>query len=141
MYRPWSWLAGSYPHPTGTDEEPESFKPYPDLHFDRVSADRARFVNYWYRNYQFAPEEVIPGYATHQTERSRNLPAIDRHRPAAEMIYTRYRPRDWDYLGYRYSFFSAIATGGWNIVVDMIPARDPEEARHFSAADEAWIHN
>lgn len=139
MYGPWSWLAGSYPHPTGTDEQPESFKPYPDLHFDRVSADRARFVNYWYRNYQFAPEEIIPGYATHQTERSRNLPAADGKRPEPEMMYTRYRARDWDYLGYRYSFLSSIATGGWNNVVDMIPARDPEEASHFSAADKTWI--
>lgn len=139
VYGPWSWLAGSYPHPTGTDEQPESFKPYPDLHFDRVSADRARFVNYWYRNYQFAPEEVIPGYATHQTERSRAVPATDGGRPESEMMYTRYRPRDWDYLGYRYSFLSSIATGGWNNVVDMIPARDPEEARHFSADDKAWI--
>lgn len=141
LYGPWSWLAGSYPHPTGTDEQPESFKPYPDLHFDRVSADRARFVNYWYRNYQFAPEEVIPGYATHQTERSRNLPAVDGKRPEPEMMYTRYRPRDWDYLGYRYSLLSSIATGGWNNVVDMIPSRDPEEARYFSAADKTWIRN
>jgi hypothetical protein len=139
LYGPWSWLAGSYPHPTGTDEQPESFKPYPDLHFDRVSADRTRYVNYWYRNYQFAPEEVIPGYATHQTERSRDLPATHDRHPEAEMMYTRYRPRDWDYLGYRYSFLSSIATGGWNNVVDMIPARDPEEARHFSAADKEWI--
>jgi hypothetical protein len=141
MYGPWSWLAGSYPHPTGTDEQPESFKPYPDLHFDRVSADRARFVNYWYRNYQFAPEEIIPGYATHQTERSRNLPAVDGKPPQSEMMYTRYRPRDWDYLGYRYSFLSSIATAGWNNVVDMIPARDPEEARHFSTGDKEWIRN
>ena len=140
VYGPWSWLAGNYPHPTGTDEQPESFKPYPDLHFDRVSADRTRFVNYWYRNYQFAPEEVIPGYATHQTERSRSLPAVDGH-PGSEMMYTRYRPRDWDYLGYRYSFLSSIATAGWNNVVDMIPARDLEEARHFSASDKAWIRN
>ena len=138
-FGPWSWLAGSYPHPTGNDEQPESFKPYPDLHFDRVSGDRARFVNYWYRNYQFAPEEIIPGYATHQTERSRNLPAADDHGPKTEMMYTRYRPRDWDYLGYRYSFISSIATGGWNNVVDMIPARDPEEFDHFSAEDKAWI--
>jgi hypothetical protein len=141
MYGPWSWLAGNYPHPTGTDEQPESFKPYPDLHFDRVSADRARFVNYWYRNYQFAPEEIIPGYATHQTERSRNLPSVDDKPPRREMMYTRYRPRDWDYLGYRYSFLSSIATAGWNNVIDMIPARDPEEFRHFSAADKAWIRN
>lgn len=140
-YGPWSWLAGSYPHPTGTDEQPESFKPYPDLHFDRVSADRTRFVNYWYRNYQFAPQEVIPGYATHQTERSRSLPAADGQRPKAEMMYTRFKPRDWDYLGYRYSFLSSIATGGWNNVVDMIPARDDEEWRHFSAGDKTWIRN
>ncbi len=141
VYGPWSWLAGSYPHPTGTDEQPESFKPYPDLHFDRVSADRTRFVNYWYRNYQFAPQEVIPGYATHQTERSRNLPAVDGRRPEPEMMYSRYRPRDWDYLGYKYSFLSSIATGGWNNVVDMIPARDPEEFKNFSAADKAWIRD
>ena len=141
LYGPWSWLAGSYPHPTGNDEQPESFKPYPDLHFDRVSADRARFVNYWYRNYQFAPEEVIPGYATHQTERSRNLSGDDGRRLGVEMMYTRYKPRDWDYLGYRYSFISSIATGGWNNVVDMIPARNSEEAKAFSAEDKAWIRD
>jgi hypothetical protein len=139
QYGPWIWLAGNYPHPTGTDEQPESFKPFPDLHFDRVSADRTRFVNYWYRNYQFAPEQVIPGYATHQTERSRNLPTVKNGRPQSETIYTRYRPRDWDYLGFKYSFISSIASGGWNNVVDMIPARDPEEARYFSAEDKEWI--
>ena len=139
LFGPWSWLAGSYPHPTGNDEQPESFKPYPDLHFDRVSADRARFVNYWYRNYQFAPEEIIPGYATHQTERSRALPDVKGDQQQAEMMYTRFKPRDWDYLGYRYSFISSIATGGWNNVVDMIPARDPEEDRYFSVEDKAWI--
>ena len=144
MYGPWSWLAGSYPHPTGTDEQPESFKPYPDLHFDRVSADRTRFVNYWYRNYQFAPTEVIPGYATHQTERTMNVPPdseTNGHPQETKMMYTRYLPRDWDYLGFRYSFLSSIGTGGWNNVVDMIPARDSEEAKHFSAADKAWIRD
>jgi len=135
-------VAGSYPHPTGNDEQAESFKPYPDLHFDRVSADRTRFVNYWYRNYQFAPAEVIPGYATHQVERLVNIPADNEtvdDPPKEEMIYTRYRPRNWDYLGYRYSFLSSIATGGWNNVVNMIPARDLEEWKHFSAADKTWI--
>jgi len=139
MFGPWTWLAGSYPHPTGNDEQAESFKPYPDLHFDRVSADRARFVNYWYRNYQFAPEEIIPGYATHQTERSRNVAGAGGKRQSVEMMYTRYRPRDWDYLGYKYSFISSIATGGWNNVVDMIPARDTAEAKDFSEDDKAWI--
>ena len=140
LYGPWSWLAGSYPHPTGNDEQAESFKPYPDLHFDRVSADRTRFVNYWYRNYQFAPQEVIPGYATHQTERSRNTVGADGRR-VQEMMYSAYRQRDWDYLGYRYSFLSSIATGGWNNVVDMIPARDAAEYKYFSEEDKAWIRN
>jgi hypothetical protein len=140
-YGPWSWLAGNYPHPTGNDEQAESFKPYPDLHFDRVSANRMRFVNYWYRNYQFAPEEVIPGYATHQTERSRNIPNENGSGYKEETIYTSYRPRDWDYLGYQYSFISSIAAGGWNNVVNMIPGRDLEEAKLFSSADKAWIRD
>lgn len=143
-YGPWSWLAGSYPHPTGNDEQPESFLPYPDLHFDRVSADRARYVNYWYRNYQFAPSEVVPGYATHQTERSVNIPPdkeTSGHPQEVKTLYTAYRRRDWDYLGFRYSFLSSIATAGWNNVVNMIPARDMEEYKHFSAADKAWIRD
>jgi len=141
-YGTWSWLAGSYPHPTGNDEQAESFQPFPDLHFDRVSANRERFVNYWYRNYQFAPEELIPGYATHQTERAMNVSEVngtDRREQTVKMMYTAFRQRDWDYLGYRYSFISSIATGGWNNVVNMIPARDREEFLHFSTSDKSWI--
>jgi hypothetical protein len=142
MYGPWTWLGGTYPHPTGQDEQPESFTPYPDLHFDRVSADRTRFVNYWYRNYQFAPAEIIPGYMTHQTERNINIPpdaVSGGHPQRAEQVYTEVRDPDWDYLGYRYSVISSIGTGGWNNVMDMIPVRNPEEFRHFSSADKAWI--
>jgi hypothetical protein len=141
-FGPWSWLAGSYPHPTGNDEQPESFVPYPDLHFDRVSANRTRFVNYWYRNYQFAPIEVVPGYMTHQTERSINLPPDDVSggKPQRqEVVYTTYRARDWDYLGYRYSVISSIATAGWNNLTNMLPARDIEEFTHFAESDKAWI--
>ncbi len=142
LYGPWIWLAGTYPHPTGQDEQPESFVPYPDLHFDRVSADRTRYVNFWYRNYQFAPSEIVPGYATHQTERSRNVPAdaeTGGHPQTVEEVHTAFRLRDWDYLGFRYSFLSSIGTGGWNNVVDMIPARDTEEFKHFSEQDKQWI--
>jgi hypothetical protein len=141
MYGPWGWLAGNYPHPTGNDEQPESFAPYPDLHFDRVSADRTRFVNYWYRNYQFAPQEIIPGYMTHQTPRNRNIAAKRGGKPVdeSELVYTRFRPRDWDYLGFKYSVLSSIATGGWNNVFDMIPGRDTQEFNHFSESDKAWI--
>jgi hypothetical protein len=142
-YGPWSWLAGSYPHPTGNDEQAESFTPYPDLHFDRVSADRTRFVNYWYRNYEFAPHEIVPGYMTHQTPRNRNMAATEspEQKEVAEIVYTPFRRRDWDYLGYRYSVLSSIATGSWNNVVNMIPARDLAEFEDFSAADKSWIRN
>ena len=116
-FGPWSWLAGNYPHPTGNDEQPESFVPYPDLHFDRVSANRTRFVNYWYRNYQFAPTEIVPGYMTHQTERNINLPADAAAAvtpQGREIMYTTYTSPDWDYLGYRYSVISSISNRGWN---------------------------
>jgi len=43
-YGPWTWLGGSYPHPTTTDEQPGSFKNFPDLHFSRVSGDRQRWA-------------------------------------------------------------------------------------------------
>jgi hypothetical protein len=141
LYGPWSWLAGNYPHPTGNDEQPESFTPFPDLHFDRVSGDRVRFVNYWYRNYQFAPEEIIPGYMTHQTPRNMNLPVVrdSNDELRSTTVYSNFRARDWDYLGFKYSVLSSIATGGWNNVVDMIPGRDLEEFRNFSETDKKWI--
>jgi hypothetical protein len=142
MYGPWGWLAGNYPHPTGNDEQAESFTPYPDLHFDRVSADRTRFVNYWYRNYEFAPHELVPGYMTHQTPRNRNVAVHDSDpKEVAETVYTPFRRRDWDYLGYQYSVLSSIATGSWNNVMDMIPGRDLAEFQHFSAADKQWIRD
>ena len=131
-YGPWTWLAGSYPHPTSTDEQPESFNAFPDLKLDRVSADRERYTAYWYRNYEFAPSEIVPGFITHQTPRNDDTG----HMPAGP-----FRRRDWDYLGWRYSLLSSIAAGGWNNVINMIPARDPEEFRNFSDADKQWFRH
>ena len=139
-YGPWTWLAGNYPHPTGNDEQPESFVPYPDLHFDRVSADRMRFVNYWYRNYQFTPETIMPGFAFHQTERSINITGAH-GTIEPRLIQTSFRTRDWDQLGFRYSLLSSIATAGWNNVINMIPARDPQEVRAFRRSDLQWIRH
>ena len=68
-YGPWSWLAGSYPHPTSTDEQPQSFVPFPDLHFDRASANRTRYTNYRFRIRDYCPAWLMPGYMTHQTPR------------------------------------------------------------------------
>ena len=139
-YGPWSWLAGSYPHPTSDDEQPETFVPFPDLHFDRVSADRQRYTAYRYRMYDFAPSEIVPGYITHQTPRSDDSGRMpERRTDDRGTVLLPLRARDWDYLGWRYSLLSSIATGGWNNVINMIPARDPEEDRHFSEADRRWF--
>ena len=142
QYGPWSWLAGSYPHPTANDEQPESFVPFPDLHFDRVSADRQRYTAYRYRMYDFAPNEIVPGYMTHQTPRNDDSGRMpERRTDDRGTVLLPLRARDWDYLGWRYSVLSSIATGGWNNVLNMIPARDPAEDRAFSEADRSWFRS
>jgi len=139
LYGPWSWLAGTYPHPTFNDEQPESFVPFPDLHFSRVSADRERYTAYHYRNYEFAPSELVPGYMTQQTSRSDETGEMPSMRtPDRGVVLKRFRARDWDYLGWKYSVISSIAVGGWNNVIDLVPARDLAEYRAFSEADRRW---
>ena len=140
LYGPWSWLAGSYPHPTYSDEQPESFVPFPDLHFDRVSANRERYTAYRFRNHDFAPSEIVPGFIGHQTPRhddSGRMPG-EQTRDRG-VVLTSLRARDWDWLGWRYSLLSSIAVAGWNNVLNMIPARDPEEYRNFPPEDAAWL--
>ncbi len=138
LYGPWSWLAGNYPHPTANDEQPESFAPFPDLHFDRVSANRERYTAYRYRNYEFAPSEIVPGYMTHQTSRSDDRGEMPEAVVGNDTLPIRFRARDWDYLGWRYSVLSSIAVAGWNNVLDMIPARDSAEQANFRADDIRW---
>lgn len=129
-FGPWTWLAGSYPHPTMTDEQPESFTAFPDLHTDRVSADRQRFAAWTYRVERFTPPETTPGFMTHQSERSDEKDVMRRDR---------FRPRDWDCLGWKYSVLSSIGTAPFNHVIDFIPARDPEEFKALSDEDKAWF--
>jgi hypothetical protein len=139
LYGPWSWLAGSYPHPTFNDEQPESFVPFPGLHFSRVSADRQRYTAYRYRNYEFAPSEIVPGFITHQTPRLDDTGDMPQVKTERDIVLTRFRARDWDYLGWRYSLLSSIATAGWNNVLNVIPARDLDEYRHFPEEDRRWF--
>jgi hypothetical protein len=138
-YGPWSWLAGSYPHPTAEDEQPESFNSFPDLKLDRVSADRERYTAYRYRNYEFAPSEIVPGFITHQTPRNDDTGHMPSRATETDEIVQPFRRRDWDYLGWRYSLLSSIAVAGWNNVIDMIPARDPAEFQHFSEEDRKFF--
>ena len=126
----WTWLAGSYPHPTSTDEQPESFKAFPDLHTDRVSADRERYTAYWYRMINMAPPEVTPGFITHQTQRYTSTGGAPR---------TDFRTRDWDLLGWKFSLFSTIGVAPFNLVMNMIPAKDISEYNALSATDKQFI--
>jgi hypothetical protein len=128
---PWTWLGGSYPHPTTTDEQPGSFENFPDLHFSRVSGDRQRWATWYFHMEQFTPWELVPGYMTHQTPRNDAKGQCVRDRP--------FHVRDWDVLGWRYSVISSIATAPFNHVVDLLPARDETEFKHFLPAEQQWL--
>ncbi len=129
-FGPWTWLGGSYPHPSLTDEQPESFKAFPDLHTDRVSADRQRFAAWTYSVERLTPPEIMPGFITHQSERNDDKEVMRRDR---------FRPRDWDVLGWKYSLLSSIGTAPFHHVVNFIPARDAEEFAALSEEDKAWF--
>jgi hypothetical protein len=128
----WTWLAGTYPHPLVSDEQPESFPAFPDLHWSRVSADRQRRSAWYFRQECFTPVEIIPGYMTHQTPRLNEK---------GECPRDRFRPADWDLLGWKYSVISTIATAPFNLVVNFLPARDEREFKAFSAADQKWFRD
>lgn len=128
----WTWLAGSYPHPLASDEQPGSFPAFSDLHFDRVSADRQRSAAWHYRMVNFVPPEIMPGYITHQTQR------ID---PTKSLRRDRFRATDWDYLGWRYSLISSVGTAPFNHVINFLPARDEAEFRLFPEADKKWFRD
>jgi len=109
----------------------QSFNAFPDLSWDRVSADRQRYAAWWYRMTQFTPVQLIPGYMTHQTERFNR---------DGKLMRTPFRIRDWDYMGWKYSVLSAIGTGPFNLVMNYIPARDTNEVKYFSNKDKQWLH-
>ena len=131
-FGPWTWVAGSYPHPLASDEQPQSFRSFPDLHWSRASADRQRYMGWWYRVQCLAPVEIMPGYMTHQTMRND---------AKGRMLRTRYRTRDFDLLGWKYSVISSIATAPVNHVVNYLPARDEAEYEHFAEADRRWLRD
>ncbi len=126
-----TWLAGTYPHPTMSDEQPGSFNPFPDLSTDRISADRQRYVAHRLMVRDFTPIEILPGFITHQTQRS------DANRV---MRRDTYRQRDWDYLGWKYSIISTIATAPFNLVINYLPARDTAELNNFSPESQAFFN-
>jgi len=126
----WTWLAGTYPHPMMSDEQPGSFNAIADLSTDRVNGARQRYIAWRLMTRDFCPVEILPGFITHQTQRG------DAER---KMRRDHYRTRDWDYLGWKYSLLSSIATAPFNHVVNYIPARDIDEFKFFSDEDKAFF--
>jgi hypothetical protein len=126
----WTWLAGTYPHPLMTDEQPGSFNAFPDLSTDRVTAGRQRWVAWRLMTRDFTPVEIRPGFITHQTQRSDSKEVMRRDK---------YRTRDWDYLGWKFNIISSIATDPFNHVVNYLPARDTQEFNAFSQADQDFF--
>lgn len=129
-FGPWTLVAGTYPHPFGGDEQPGSFRARADLHTDRLSADHVRQVNWNFRMRSFLPVEITPGYFTHQTQRSDEKGTMRRDP---------WRRADWDYLGWKYSVISSLATAPFNHVANFLPARDTAEFKAFSKADQQWL--
>lgn len=133
------WVAGkSYAEPLMSDEQPASWKFYePDLHTDRLAANRQREVAWDYRMKEFCPAEALPGFAFHQTDRT-GSPAQKAVCPDARCAY-KSRRRDFDLLGYRYSLLSSIGTAGLNNVLNNLPARSEDEFSGFPDEDIQWI--
>ena len=128
----WTWLAGTYPHPMMSDEQPGSFNAIPDLSTDRVNGARQRYVAYRLMTRDFTPMEILPGFITHQTQRNDSNRVMRRDR---------FRPRDWDYLGWKYNLISSIATAPYNHVINYLPARSEAEFKAFSDADRAFFNH
>ncbi|MCX6377386.1 MAG: hypothetical protein NTU88_15345, partial [Armatimonadetes bacterium] len=116
-YGPWTATSGCYPHPFGWDEQPGSFGATADLHTDRLSANHTRWANWTFAMRSLFPVDVMPGFIGHQTQRGDDK----------GLHHDTFRPRDWDYLGWRYSLFSSIATAPFIHVFNMLPARDESE--------------
>ena len=82
-----------------------------DLHTDRLSANRQRETAWSYRLDEFAPAELVPGFALHQTDR--DVSRAEARVPCAAGVgrcAAASRRRDFDLLGYRYSLLAAVGT-------------------------------
>ena len=96
---------GTYAEPLMSDEQPGSWMFYEgDLRTDRLSANKQRSVAWAYRQQEFCPAEVLPGFAFHQTDR--DVPERQKSVCPDGRCSNFSRTRDFDLLGYRYSLLS-----------------------------------
>lgn len=130
-WSPWFWVAGSYAEPLQSDEQTESWTALvQDVHIDRTDADHQRLMNYDYANAKFCAPSNMPGFMLHNT---------DRNERDGSMPYTDFNVRDFDYYAFSYAVLSAVASGGANWVVNMLPARDEGEFTAFPMASASNV--
>jgi len=122
-WSPWMWAAGSYAEPLQSDEQTTSWTAYTrDPHIDRTDGNRQREMNYDYAQSKFCQPSAMPGFLSHNTDRCGGPGGCPR---------SDWNVRDYDLYGTPYSLLSAVATGGVNIVLNLIPSRDEGEFTAF----------
>jgi hypothetical protein len=121
-WSPWMWAAGSYAEPLQSDEQTTSWTAFvQDIHIDRGDGNRQRQMNYDYAQSKLCQPSAMPGFLHHNTDRG------DGRRVDLSI-------RDYDFYAAPYTILSAVATGGVNMVVCDVPARDEGEFAAFPLA-------
>ena len=137
---PFYLLENGYQEPLAGDENPETYGiPLTSWNTDVVAANFLRQTNYFYTNKDLIPMERMPGMIGHQTERT-----ADNGTDPCQTIQLgtpcfNWNRRDFDLLGYRFSYISTVGTGGLNLMWAMIPARDEEEFNLFPEEDRLFV--
>jgi hypothetical protein len=131
MYGAWYQMPSTYTEPLAGDENPESYGvQFRSLHTDHVTANHLRGINYVYMMKQMMPIQRIPGFISHQTERSY---------PNGSLAHSDWNVRDYDLLGFRYSLLSTLATAPCNFIFTMLPARDLAEFTFLPSSEIEFI--
>eukprot|EP01064_Diplonema_japonicum_P007186 TRINITY_DN1488_c0_g1_i1.p1 TRINITY_DN1488_c0_g1~~TRINITY_DN1488_c0_g1_i1.p1 ORF type:complete len:894 (+),score=220.21 TRINITY_DN1488_c0_g1_i1:47-2728(+) len=137
FWGPWYMLHPGYQEPIAGDENPETYGvPFPSFHTDIVTAGKMRSVNYLYSSSSLLAASMVPGFISHQTERSADNQTVPCE--GASPCYG-VNQRDFDYLGYKFSLLSTVGTAGANLVWAMMPARDTQEYEFLPQKDKDFI--
>ena len=120
---PWTWLAVTFPFRSLDFKPPGWIGTPPDLHIDRLHGNSQRWTAWRYCTV-FWPSEILPGSLIHERTNRDTEDAPG-----------------WDYLGWKYSVLSSIATAPMNHVINYLPARDEAEYAHFAPEDKKWLRD
>ena len=138
-YGPWSWLAGSYPHPTSTTSSPRASCRFPisisiasprtaALH--RVSVPRLRFR---------AERDRAGLHHPPDASQRRQRPDAGGRTEDRGTVLCRFGPATGTTSDGATRCCRRSRRAGGTTCINMIPARDSEEDRRFSEDDRDWF--